>query len=305
MKKNVLITGGSGFIGSTVKENLKHYPFEILTIGHNNGEDLQIDLNSAELKNVFLDFKPDIVCHFASGSNIARANEDKEKEFKNTVESTQNLITSLISSDIKPEKFIYLSSQSVYGTADYLPVDEKHPTKPTTAYGENKLKSEDLIINSGINYLIFRISSIYGLNQNHLKSGVIAKFINNLKTNTNPVVFNSLELFSDFIYIEDVASAILLAIETPSVKNQIFNLASGKPTTLKELLDILYNYFPSAPEPLIKTNTLYPSKEQKGLYLDTKKINDTLGWSCKYNIYKGLQHLLKDVSTEQKISINK
>ena len=89
MKRRILITGGSGFIGSEVKNCLNDSSFQILSIGRSKNEDIVIDLKNPELKSVVEDFLPDVVCHFASGTNIARANENKEKEFNDTVLSTK------------------------------------------------------------------------------------------------------------------------------------------------------------------------------------------------------------------------
>ena len=294
MKKKILITGGSGFIGSRVKEDLKNSGFEILTIGRSENEDLKLDLKDTKLQNIINDFLPDIVCHFASGSNITRADENKEKEFNDTVLCSESLIKSLLTLKVKPEKIIYLSTQSVYGLPKYLPVDELHPTLPVTVYGECKLKVEELIKQSKLNYLIFRISSVYGPMQDPKKSGVIAKFIKRIKENKSPIVFNSMDLISDFIYIDDVTSAIVSVIkDSLETKNKIYNLGSGKPTSLKEILNILYKYFPNAPKPKLEINQLYPNTEQKGLYLDTNKIQSELKWHAKYNIEEGLKQMLE------------
>ncbi|MBI3591834.1 MAG: NAD-dependent epimerase/dehydratase family protein [Candidatus Melainabacteria bacterium] len=302
MKKKILITGGSGFIGSNLKNNLSNCDLSVLTVGRGEKEDCKIDLRDPRFKNIIEDFLPDVVCHFASGSNIMRANENKEKEFNDSVLSTESLNKNLSQLKSKPEKIIYLSSQAVYGLPECLPVPESHATHPKTIYGENKLKAENVIIKSSLNYVVFRISSVYGPMQDHQKSGVIAKFINRMKNNQSPVVFNSIDLYSDFIYVDDLVSAIVKVIlNDPQVKNKIYNIGSGKPTTLKEILDILYEYFPHAPEPEFKTNALYPDKEQKGLYLDVKKIQTELNWVTKYSIEEGLRLMVKNIKHVEKV----
>ncbi len=296
MNKKILITGGSGFIGSHLKKYLDD--FEIITIGRSKSEDYKIDLSDSKLESIIKDFSPDIVCHLASGSNILRAEENKEKEYKDTVLSTKALARVL--NRFKKITIIYLSSQAVYGLPESLPVIETQVTKPISVYGKNKSEAEKIIIQSGLNYLIFRISSVYGLGQDYKKSGVIAKFINWMKNNEPPVVFNSLNSFSDFVYIDDVINAIVLSIQK-NTQNEIFNLGSGKAITLKEILDILYKYFPCAPKPKLETNLLYPHKEYKGLYLNTDKIKSRLSWSCKYNIEDGLREMLSVLNLTQRV----
>lgn len=292
-KKKILITGGAGFIGSNVKNSLKNLNYEILSIGRNKLEDLKIDLKDPSLQNIIKDFLPDVVCHFASGSNIRRASEDVETEFNDTVCATENLLKVLSSLNLEEIKILYLSSQAVYGLPLYLPVDEVHPTKPLTAYGNNKLKVETLITRSKLNYLIFRISTVYGKEQDYNKSGVVASFIEKMKNNEPPIVFNSLDVVTDLIYVNDVTGAIIKAIKDDSLRNEIFNLGSGKAISLKDLLKILYKYFPRAPQAKLQTNTIYPTKKQKGLYLDIRKIQARLNWAAKYNIEEGLKEMLE------------
>lgn len=291
----ILITGSSGFIGSFLKEDLKNLGFEIVTIGRSNNEDFSIDLKDPKLESIILDFSPDIVCHLASGSGVAMAHENKEKEFKDTVSATNSLIKSLGKLKQKPI-VIYLSSQTVYGEPEYLPIKESHSTKPKTVYGENKLKAEEIIIQSKLPYVIFRISSVFGPNQDYKKSGVIAKFINRLQNKQPPIVFNSFDSFCDFIYVKDVASAIKKTIQeigNKEITNQVFNLGSGKPTSLNEVLDILYRYFPKGPMSKLQTNPLYLSNNYKGLYLDIKRIQTRLEWTWKYTVEDGLKEMLQ------------
>ncbi len=302
MKKRILITGGTGFIGSILREKIKSVlDCEILSIGRGQHEDVRIDLNN-NLEKLFKDFLPDIVFHLASGSNIAIAEENKEKELNDVVHGTENLIKELAKLSAKSQKIIYLSSQAVYGIPKSLPVAESHSVNPITTYGRNKLEAEKIIIKSGLPYFIFRVSSVYGASQNPEKSGVIAKFINKLKKNQSPTVFNSLELYSDFIYVDDLVRAIsVVATENFNLKNEVYNLGSGKPTTLKTILEILYKYFPSAPAPIFTENSLYPTKEYKGLYLDINKIQSQLKWNCKYNIEDGIKVMLENIKLTEKV----
>lgn len=300
-EKKVLITGGSGFIGSHLKVALEGDGFEIATLGRGKNETFILDLKDKKLESVLKDFLPDIVFHLASGSNIIRAEENKEQEFADTVLGTECLIKALQVLKKQPEKFIYLSSQAVYGLPQYLPIDESHKLKPVTVYGENKLKAEQLIINSSIKYLIFRVSSVYGPNQNPEKSGVIAKFINKLKNDESPIVFNSLDMVSDFILVDDLVNALIIAVKTNKVNNEIFNLGSAKAISLKEILDILYKYFPDAPKPELRVNSLYQEGSYKGQYLDTSKIQSKLAFKCKYSIEGGLKEMVRDNALSRKI----
>lgn len=306
MKNRLLITGGSGFIGLNLKKLLEHSDFDICSVGRASNEDYRIELNSAlqnedSFLNFLNNFEPNIICHLASGTNITRANENKEKEFNDTVASTKSLTRILNKLNSKPHKIIYLSSQAVYGIPQFLPVTEEHATKPVTVYGDCKLQAEKILFESGINIIILRVSSVYGPKQNPNKSGVIAKFIDKLKNNISPVVFNSFDLYSDFIYVDDLISSIISAVKFESKqKNHIYNIGSGKPTTLREILDILYKSFKDAPKPELRVNQLYPDKQIRGLYLDTGKAKEFLNWQPKYTIEKGLRIMLQDMNLVNK-----
>ena len=295
-KKKVLITGGAGFIGSIIKDKLKQTGHEVLSIGRNSKEDYKIDLLDPALKETISKFSPQVVCHFASGTNIARAEQNKDQEFKDTVVATQGLIEAVGELESKVEKFIYLSSQAVYGIPKELPIAETHDLDPYTFYGKNKLITERIIAESKINHVIFRVSSVYGFGQDYSKSGVIAKFIKCLQSNRAPIVYNSLDSFSDFIHVEDVVSAIIAVLERSDISNEAFNLGSNKATTLKEVLDVLYKYFKDSPSPIIQANNLYLNNNHKGIYLSTKKIQEKLNWMCKYDIQTGLSLMLEGQS---------
>lgn len=301
MKKNVLITGGSGFIGSNLKSALSENNFKVLTIGRSKNEDVQFDLKDPKITEILKDFLPDIVFHFASGTNIARAEEDKEKEFSDTVIATRSLLDFLKKLNKKQIKFIYLSSQSVYGIPEFLPVSENHKLIPVTVYGKNKLMVENTIIESSLDYIIFRVSSVFGGGQDFNKSGAIAKFIYRLSNNQSPKIFNSEDTVSDYIYINDLINALLKTIDNLSINKKVFNLGSGKPTSLKEVLNILYQYFPSAPKPELIKNALYLSDSHKGLYLDISKIKKELSWSPIYSINEGLKEMLGSIKHIEKV----
>ncbi|MBI1859284.1 MAG: NAD(P)-dependent oxidoreductase [Candidatus Melainabacteria bacterium] len=293
--KSILITGGSGFIGKAVKEALIDLSYDVCTIGRSKKEDICLDLNSEKLSDVIKQFLPNIVCHFASGSSVTRAEEKKEEEEKDTVLATKHLLDVLLS--VNPNtKLLYLSSQAVYGLPTYLPVDEKHPLKPINFYGRNKLKAEELIIKSSLDYLIMRVSSVFGEKQDYKKSGVIVKFVNKLKSNKSPVVFNNIDLICDFIYVYDLVSAIVKIIELEYFPKEIVNLGSGQQTTLQDVLNILYKYFPHAPEPVIEKSELYTNENNKGIYLDISKIKNSIDWNIQYNVEKGLKHMLGNLS---------
>ena len=301
--KKVLITGSTGFIGSALRKKLSGLDYEVMGIGREKKEDLKIDLSDPSLTDFVKKISPEIIFHLASGSNIARAEENKDKEYRDTVISTQTLINLLKLNDLSKTFFIYLSSQAVYGPQKIVPVNENQTPNPITTYGKNKLKAEEIITSSNFNYLIFRISSAFGPLQDYRKSGVIAKFINKMKNNESPIVFNSFDVITDLIYIDDIISALLIALEKINsgvLLKEIFNLGSGEPKSVKDILNILYQFFPDTPKPKLELTNLYPGHEKKGIYLDTSKIKKVLNWSPKYSLETALTKMLNEECIFQK-----
>lgn len=244
--KKVLVTGATGFIGSSLIKRLSQCQVKVLALardasqismkGSKNIEVIQCDLlNPRQVSKTVPIIKGcDCIVHLASlipesaGSNDQNVPQDF---FENLLMAFNAL--RLVHSKIKV--FIYTSTLDVYGNPEYLPVNESHPAEPVTFYGASKLAAEKYLKvylkKSGIPLSILRLSSVYGPNDNLIKA--IPSFINRIKQGKPPIIYGTGSDMRDYIYIDDAVTAIINSIEARA--DGVFNIAAGKSCSVKEV----------------------------------------------------------------------
>lgn len=251
----VLITGGAGFIGSHITEELLYNNYKVVVIDnlssgsksnlpiHDNLTFYQLSILDNTIENIFSIEKPDYVIHLAAQTSVTYSTEFPYQDALMNICSSVKILELCKKHNIK--KFITASSAAVYGTPQYLPVDEKHPTNPISPYGLSKLTMEKYILMSEVPYIIFRFSNVFGPRQNSSKeSGVIAIFHNSMKSNSNIKIFGDGEQIRDFICVKDIAQICLAAIKSDT-KNEIINFSSNKGITVNKLFELMqkeYSY---------------------------------------------------------------
>lgn len=224
----ILLTGGSGFIGTNFVNLLpKNYEISFISSKIKGKNSFNISLsNKNEVNDHFHDHQYDYVIHL--GANLH--DDNFYQLMHDNFESTFNLLTGCINSKIK--NFIYVSSQTVYGKSNYLPIDESHPTVPITNYAISKLFSEEICKFFNLTYKIpiqiLRVSSVYGYNQpNNFLLPKLFDSVKNLNKITVNEYLNGIQLM-DFIHIDDVSNAIILSLKSKK-KFGIYNICSGIP----------------------------------------------------------------------------
>ena len=304
----VLVTGGSGFIGKyVVDEIIRNGHAAVIVDNLSNGDCTNmnpkavfydIDVKDNMLEKVFMDEKPDKVIHLAAQINVSKSLESPAFDADVNILGTINTLECCIKSGVS--KIIYSSSAAVYGNPLYLGVDENHPINPISFYGISKLVGEWYIMLYsklyGMNYTIFRFSNVYG-NCNKLtgEGGVIYQFINSIMNQRQPVIFGNGEQTRDLIYVKDVASACYLALHEEC--SELFNLGTGIQTSINQLLSIIYSKTGSdiAPEFLdFKMGDILHS------YFDNSKVTDKLNWAPKYTLEDGMGETLNSMQLGSK-----
>ena len=248
-----LILGGCGFLGSHVAEGLlaSGYTVRIFdkvkvdtqNINHiiENLQIMEGDFNNEKdaaraIKGI------DYIFHFIGTTLPKTSTENPIYDLESNVISTLKLLNLAVQEKIK--KIIFSSSGgTVYGVPQTLPIAEDHPTNPTSAYGISKLMIEKYLElyhrTKGLDYVIFRIANLYGERQNpHSTQGVIAVFLGLAKEGKPITVWGKGNITRDYIYIKDAVPALVNAISIKS-RQRLFNLGSGKGTTLNDLITIM------------------------------------------------------------------
>ena len=249
---NIIVTGGAGFVGSHLVELLvkkKHYPIIIdnLSTGLYSNIKHFVDSKKADFikcdirnfKKILQLPKVDAVIHLAAIASVVESIDNPIFVNDVNVNGTLNMLEFCKKNKIK--KFVFTSSAAIYG--DYeKPINEISPTIPTTVYGSTKLTGEQYcqIYSNlfGINMTILRPFNIYGPRQNDTYAGVISKFMDRLNKNKPPIIFGNGKQTRDFIHVNDVVRAFYYALKFKKIKFAVFNLATGKSTSINELAKI-------------------------------------------------------------------
>ena len=239
----VLVTGGAGFIGKyTVKELLKNN-YSVVVADIKEKTELttykyyQVDVASENLLKVFEENKIDYIIHLSALPSVADSIKMPLVDCKDNYQSTVNVCTFAQKYNVK--KIIFSSTAAVYANPQYLPVDEKHTTSSLSPYAITKNASEQFIKYCGIDYIIYRYANVYGPGQDCFgEAGVVAKFFDLMNQNKPIQVHGNGKQYRDFIYVEDVAKANILALQT-DIQDEIVNVSTNSRTSINELVSIM------------------------------------------------------------------
>jgi len=300
--KKVLVTGGAGFIGSYVVDALIKNGAEVLVIDNlstGRRENLNpkakfYEMNIADLniKDIFEKEKPEIVYHFAFNVLVPKSVENPLIDM-DSISGSLNVLINSQKSGVK--KVIFSSSGFIYGNTDKLPVKETEPVDPISPYVVAKYAVENYLkfFNKAYNlpYVIFRNAAVYGPKQ---ITGAMADYIRKLKSDTQAEIWGDGNKTRDYVFIDDVVKANLLALDLPdNFSDPVFNIGSGKETTLNELYKKIAFLLGKEAKPIY-----HPERpgEQIRYCLDNSKIKKELGWNMDYDLDEGLSVIIKNLN---------
>jgi len=295
--KTCLVTGGAGNIGSYVTQALLEEGAKVITLDIRESElegvsSAVADIrNPEQLKQVFESWKIDAIFHQAGQVDIPYSTKEPASDFAINAGGTLNLLQ--LARDYQVERFVFASTAAVYGKLCYSPVDEKHPTDPLNPYGTSKLAAEKYV---GVFYHAYglkttnlRYFNVYSskASQNRL---VVATFLDCLKNNRSPKLFAGGGQKRDFVHMEDIARANILAAKSDAAAAETFNIGTGKPTTIRELWETLKELSGSSVEPVYQEGT----EEPYPAVADISKAEKLLGYSPQVDLQQGLERLAED-----------
>ena len=292
----ILITGGAGFIASHLADKLIEKGHNVVVVDNLSTwkkENLnpkakfyEMDICDSEISDIFEKEKPEIVFHFAAQIDVRKSVKDPIQDAETNILGSLNLLQNCQ----EVRKFIFASSGgAIYGDTDVIPTPETHLENPESPYGICKLTIEKYLYfyekTFGLNYTALRFANIYGPRQNSQgEAGVIAVFSNKMLKNQEVVINGDGEQTRDFVFVDDVVNAGLLAMEQE--KSDIYNISTGKETNINEIFRKIKELTNSNCEEIYA-----PEKkgEQKRSCLDYSKIKKELNWGPEYNLEKGLE----------------
>jgi len=250
MVSTVLLTGGAGFIGSHVAEELVKQSHHILVLDDLSGgfkdnvvkgaEFVKGSINDVSLINrLFSENRFEYVFHLAAYAAEGLSHFIKRFNYENNLIGSINLINASVNSGVKC--FVFTSSIAVYGTSTILPMTEETPAHPEDSYGVAKLAVEQELKTCkemfDLNYIIFRPHNVFGERQNigDKYRNVVGIFMNQILQGKPMSVFGDGEQTRAFSYIADVAPIIAESIQIPKAYNQVFNVGADQHYSVNQL----------------------------------------------------------------------
>lgn len=299
----ILITGAAGFIGSKVTQEFINLGYEIVTIDNlstgkkENIPDGTIFIEgSCGDKNIIakLDaYSIDGILHIAGQSSGEVSFENPSYDLESNTMSTVLLLDFARRKGIK--RFVFASTMSVYGDQKNLPVSEDANTGPKSFYANGKLASESYLKNYsyfGIESTSLRLFNVYGPGQNlhNLKQGMLSIYLAQAICKEEIIVKGSIDRFRDFVYIDDVVEAFIKLYFGTWHGYNIYNVCSGRPTKVSELLKVIQNNLCKQVNILLDDAT---PGDQFGIYGNYDKILRDYSWRPTTDLRDGLKKMVE------------
>jgi UDP-glucose 4-epimerase len=305
-KKKVLVTGGAGFIGSHLVDRLvrEGYPVRVIDnlssgkieniqhhIDTNKVEFIKGDIRDATLVNKSVD-GVGFVLHLAAIISVPFSMENPDLTFDVNTQGTHNLL--LAAAEKSVEKFVFISSCAVYGDPEVNPVTEDIKTNPISPYAESKLIGERYCLSfnqsNQLKTVVLRFFNVYGPRQSmNAYSGVITIFINKVKQKEPLTIYGDGSQTRDFVNVRDIVDGILASMKTNKTDGEVFNIGSGKPTSINDLAKAVLELGNVDLE--IKYEK-YRTGDIKHSFADITKARKLLGYEPKVSLRDGLRELI-------------
>ena len=310
--KRVLVTGGAGFIGSNLCEDLLKYDNEVVCLDNfstGHFRNIRDFIDHPKFTLIVGDIRKledcrkavdgvDLVLHEAALGSVPRSINDPITTNSVNIDGFLNMLVAV--RDAKVKRFVYAASSSTYGDSESLPKVEEIIGKPLSPYAVtkyvNELYAHVFALNYGLETIGLRYFNVYGRRQdpNGAYAAVIPKFVIQLINHESPVINGDGTNSRDFTYIDNVIKMNHLAATTanPDAINQIFNTAVGERNDLNQMTELLKKYL-SDFDPKIKDIQIIHGPDRKGdiphSLASINKAKKILGYKPEYNFEKGLK----------------
>lgn len=309
--ERILVTGGAGFIGSHIVDRLVNEDREV-TIVDNLSTGLLQNIAEAKARSKQIEFfKGDIrdydlikkvtkgvdaVFHEAALVSVTQSFKDPILTNDVNVNGTLNLLKACLDNGVR--RFVFASSSAVYGKTSSPQMNENMATNPTNPYGVSKLTVEGYLrsfhMAYGLDTVALRYFNIYGPRQSFdIQSqygGVIVLFLGRLLKDMPPIIYGDGEQTRDFVYVDDIVEANMLALNSKKATGETINIGSGTRTSVNSLANVL--------KKLVNKTTLENIYENTRLgdvkhgYSNINKARELLEYAPKYSLRKGLLGLV-------------
>jgi UDP-glucose 4-epimerase len=302
------VTGGAGYIGSTLIKNLLSSGERVVSLDNQligeyqhirefySGEKARYiigDIRDDEiLERVFKDV--DAIAHLAAIPGLERCREDPDEAISSNIFGTYQVLDVARKNDIP--RVVFCSSAAVYGSPQDLPVSENHPLQPLNLYGVTKEAGERLTdsyhINYGMETVNLRFGNIYGVGLYTRWDTVLPKFVKQGLEGNPLSIYGDGEQSRDFVHVEDISRAIELSLTTPKIGGETFNVG-GETLTINHLANLIKEIIEEMTGFSVETKNIQPRKrETKEFSYDLSKIKTQLKFQNHWSIKEGIKQII-------------
>jgi len=295
MNRRILVTGGAGFIGSHVVEALVAagdavQVLDDLSKGQvtnlPDGVPLHVmDIADSPIDRLLAGPRFDAIVHCAAQTNVMRSLAEPDLDRRINVDGLRRILDAAAETGVR--RFVFISSGgAAYGETP-LPATEATPPRPDNPYGRHKVEGEAIVGAAPISTISLRLSNVYGPRQrSDAEGGVISIFADRIAAGLPLQVYGDGEQERDFVHVSDVVTAILLALDDPSLTG-VWNAGTGVPTTVNDLVGLMRAAFGC--ETAIEH--LPARQEIRRSCLDVSKLKNTGRWSPRVHLAEGIAAL--------------
>ncbi|MDD4979758.1 MAG: GDP-mannose 4,6-dehydratase [Candidatus Omnitrophica bacterium] len=311
--KNVMVTGGLGFIGSNLAHKLVEFGANVSLVdslmpdyGGNlfniHGIENKVSVNISDVRDEnnmrLLVKEQDYIFNLAGQVSHLDSMKDPFTDLEINCRAQLSILEACKKNN-RDAKIVFTSTRQVYGKPDYLPVDEKHLLHPIDINGINKMAGEwyHILYNNvyNIKTTSLRLTNTYGprLLMKHNRQGFVAWFVRQAIENDEIKIFGDGNQIRDFNYVDDVVGALLLVGAKDETSGKIYNLGNTERMCLREFVRVLIDVCGSG------TYTIVPFPEEKrkidigDYYGDFNKIKKELGWEPVIFVREGLERTIE------------
>ena len=355
--KNILITGGAGFIGSNLTKKLVSKGYNVTILDnlskqiHGENQDSELYKSIKDISTfIFGDVRnkfdwiqalqgQDAVIHLAAETGTGQSMYEITRYNDVNILGTSHLLNILANESHSIQKMVIASSRSIYGEGKYLcekdgvvypnernnidmakgifelicnnckeklslqPTDENSRIHPSSIYGITKQQQEQMILLMGksldIPAVALRYQNVYGPGQSlsNPYTGILSIFSTRILNGNDIDIYEDGEQSRDFVFINDVVDATVLALEKEEANNQIFNVGSGVATTVSQVANSLKEFYNSNVN--ITISRKYRLGDIRHNYADLSKIKEALGFIPKFDFNSGISEFVKWVKSQE------
>jgi UDP-glucose 4-epimerase len=313
-KEKILVTGGAGFIGSHLVDELIQQSHSVVVIDNlatgskNNlnpkAQFYALDIQNPRVEEIFKKEKPTIVFHLAAQINARFSVKDPIFDAQVNILGSLNLLKASLANNVR--KFIFSSSGGVmYGEAEEIPTSEDQLALPESPYGVAKLAFEKYLSyafkTKKLDFVALRYANVYGPRQNAKgEAGVIAIFIEKALKNEPLIIYGDGTQTRDYIYIKDILKANLAAFKIDSkkwkVKERLINIGTSQETSVNKICELLEKVLNRSLQ--IKKEAPRSGDIQRSC-LDISKAKNYLNWEPEENILEGIKKTVAWIKNTQ------